>query len=66
LTQIKHFGESFAAAQEATLVVTINRSAEEREENRARLYLAKYSHGKDQLCIPINTNYERGSLYKRM
>ena len=65
LTQIKHFGESFAAAQEATLVVTINRNAEERQEGRGRLYIAKYSHGKDQMSIPIRTNYEKGSLYKR-
>lgn len=65
LTQIFHIAESFGSAMEATLVVTVNRNSAERASDRARLFIAKYSFGKDQLVIPIQTNYDKGSFYRR-
>lgn len=62
---LSHVAQSFEMAMEATLVISVNRTASERQEERARLFIAKYSFGEDQIMIPINTNYKKGSLYRR-
>lgn len=66
VTTIQHVAESFASVMEATLVISINRKAEERETEKARLFIAKYSFGKDMIVVPIHTNYEKGSLYRKL
>ena len=66
LCSIEHVAESFASVMEATLVISVNRKGEERDQEKARLFLAKYSFGEDHIVIPINTNYQKGSLYRRL
>ena len=66
LFRSSHVAQSFEMAMEATLVISVNRNATERQEERARLFIAKYSFGEDQLLIPIYTNYKKGSLYRRL
>lgn len=63
---IENVAESYGSVMEATLVVSINRKAEERKTEKARLFIAKYTYGKDQIILPINTNYGKGSLYRRI
>ena len=60
-----HIAESFGMAMEATLLVSINRNASERASDRGRLFVAKYTFGRDQYVIPISTNYDKGSFYRR-
>jgi len=61
---LTHVAHSFEMAMEAQLVVSINRTSEERQDEEARLYMAKYSHGEDQYVLRIGTNYAKGSFYR--
>jgi hypothetical protein len=65
IVTMAHVAESFGVAMEATLILSINRNAQERAAERARIYIAKYTFGKDQVVIPIQTNYDKGSFYRR-
>lgn len=66
LTTLEDVAESWGSIMDATLVVSINRTPEERMEEKARLYICKYSFGQDHLIVPINTNYAKGSLYRKI
>lgn len=66
ITTMEDVAESFASVMEATLVISVNRKPEERANEEARLYIAKYTFGQDQIIIPINTNYKKGSLYRKL
>lgn len=57
--------ESYGAAMEATLMISINRTPTEKSQEKARLFVCKYTHGADGIVLPIFTNYEKGSFYSR-
>jgi len=65
LIGVDRFAESYAAAMECTLVISINRKPEEKQRERARLFLAKYTHGADGIVIQVQTNFRKGSFYSR-
>lgn len=63
LLTIDKVAESYRKVMAAPLVVSINRTPEEKVENKARLYIAKNSHGRDDIVCPIDTGYDRGLFY---
>lgn len=61
---IENAAESYGAMQQATLVVSINRTPAEADAERARLYLAKYTYGRDKVVLNIDTNFAQGRFYR--
>lgn len=61
----EHIAHSLEGPQNATYVITINRTDEEAQEGKARLYIAKDQVGMDKKIIPISTDYARGAFFTR-
>jgi replicative DNA helicase len=66
LVTVEDIAESYGAAMEATLVVSINRTPAEKEKEMARLHIAKYTHGMDGVTLPIHTNYRKGAFFRQL
>lgn len=65
LLTLDDVAESFRRVMAAQLVITINRSPEEKAQRTARLFVAKNTFGPDEFVIPVHTAYERGAFYRK-
>lgn len=65
LVTIEDVAESYKKAMAAPIVLSINRSPEEKKEEKLRLYLAKNSFGIDDVVIPIKSNFSKGQFFTR-
>lgn len=63
---IEHIGDSLRKAQIADVVIAICMTKEEREDKRARLYLAKNRNGPTGVTVEIETDYERMIFAKKI
>jgi hypothetical protein len=50
----------------ADTIITLNRTDEEAEEERLRIYIAKDRNGVDRRIIHIHTGFSVGQFYKRV
>lgn len=65
LITMKEIGESFEGAMHSDVIISLNRTQEEKDKGLMRLYLAKNRNELDSIIIPISTNFSKGSFYKR-
>ncbi len=61
----EHMGGTFEGAQIAHNIFTINRTREEADQNKLRIYVDKARTDEAQKIIPISTDYARGQFYTR-
>jgi hypothetical protein len=66
LTTLSEIAESFEGVMHANVIVSLNRTAEEKARETMRLFLAKNKSGVSEVIIPINTNYSKGALYRKV
>jgi replicative DNA helicase len=65
LVTMKEIGESFEGAMHSDVIITLNRTQEEKDKGLMRLFIAKNRNELDSIIIPISTNFAKGSFYKR-
>lgn len=62
---MKDIGESFEGAMHSDVIITLNQNEDEKQKGMMRLYLAKNRNELDSKTIPIQTNFSKGSFYRR-
>lgn len=62
---MKDIGESFEGAMHSDVIITLNQTEDEKQKGIMRLYLAKNRNELDSKTIPIQTNFSKGSFYRR-
>lgn len=63
LLTIESVSESYRKVMAAPLVVSLNRTRQEAQDGKARLYVAKQSDGVDDVVVQVNTRYDLASFY---
>lgn len=65
LITMKDIGESFEGAMHSDVIITVNRTEEEKQNEMMRLYMAKNRNELDSITLKIHTNFKKGSFYRR-
>ena len=63
IIQMDDIAESFEGAMHSDIILSLNRTAGEKDRNRLRIYLAKNRNELDNKVIPIHTDFKRGLFY---
>lgn len=58
----KHSAEAYGVVRHADLFVSLNQTEEEREDNRARLWVDKNRDDRASICIPIEVDWSRSMV----
>lgn len=64
LTTMAEIAESFEAIMGANVVISLNRTPEEKKRYAMRLFLAKNKSSISEVIVPITTNFEKGAFYR--
>lgn len=62
---MKDIGESFEGAMHSDVILTLNQTEDEKQKNHMRIYIAKNRNNLDSKTIPITTNFDKGTFYRR-
>lgn len=64
LADIGHMGDSIKKAHIADVIIAISATRDEKDNNQARLHVAKNRNGPSNVVIPITTNYAKMKFYE--
>lgn len=62
---VEDMGEDFGKCQIADLILSICRTEQEEQDNKARIFIAKNRRGVARVAVPIVTDYSRMQFYVR-
>ncbi|MHA2265522.1 MAG: DnaB-like helicase C-terminal domain-containing protein, partial [Candidatus Thorarchaeota archaeon] len=65
LTTMAEIAESFEAIMGANIVISLNRTPEEKKRQAMRLFLAKNKSSVSEVIVPITTNFAKGTFYRK-
>ena len=66
LLDVDGLADSYSGAMHSHVLITLNETPDEKKKQKMRLYIAKDRSGVSSIIIPINTDFSRGSLYRRV
>lgn len=64
IATMRELAESFEGIHHSNIVLSLNRTAEERQREQMRLFLAKNKSQVSEIQIPIRTNFSKGAFYR--
>ena len=60
-----NIAESFEGVHIANVIISLNRTPEERKREALRIFLAKNKTSLAEIVIPIHTNFKKGAFYRK-
>lgn len=64
LVTLDDIAESFEGVFHANVIISVSRTPEEKQKQKARLFVAKNQAGETNVQVPIYTNFSKGAFYR--